>query len=826
MSGWHLADLVPGLYLAALALLLAAALRRWFDPVPRRVFGLFALFVLLLLAPVLFGGKVLLPVQILLHDPPFAHLPGPGYVGNRLHLDLVSQIAPALALVRRAFAAGCWPLWNAYAGPGMPLLGDPQSQALQPLVLAAFPLSLERAVAVTAALRVLLALVFTFLFLRRQGISTAPATAGAVAFGLGGFVLLWLGWPIANGAVFLPMLLYAMVLVEERGARRDSALLALAVAGVLLTGQPEVAVNDLLLAAAFGVTRLATRSRRRWGPVARWSLAGLIALGLAAPALAPAADYLPQSHRDTRIERRNAQVVKESPFAPWLPATREKSLLQLGQRLLPIAAPNAFGNQRFGPYWGYSIVNEDATAFAGCAALLAALLAALPTPWRFRQERFFLGVAGLCLVVLARPPGLAQLLAMTPLLGKSATYQHRVVLPLVFAVAVLAACTLERWRAGELPRGHRLRTIVLALALAALVAWAYLVVGAPSGQDLIRSVRLGSLALHLLVIAGAAALLLAAPWRLPGGAMAAFVALVALELLLIHGPANPGMPRRLYFPTLPPIAFLQEQLGRDGSGARFGAAGKVFFANVPAVYGLPDSRYTNPLKPYPVAVAMQPVLRSIREIGDVLAKPDHPLYRLLGMRFQMTAPDGKLPPPWRPVFRDPAAWVWEQPRSLPRLFLPASAEVRPSSRWSPPGMWARWMENNRDFGERSLVLDDSEDDRSWRAPAGDGSVLRVSPMKRKEPERLGADARLGAARLMASSVYQDGGWRLLVDGRPRPMSLTNGPFVGAWLPAGRHRVDLVYRPRTFLPACLLAALAAAAALLSWVPPPYLRSGRP
>src|SRR4029078_7802705 len=116
MSGWHFADLLPGLYLGVLGALLVAALGRWFDPVPRRVALVFAGLVVLLLSPALCGGKVLLPVQILLHHPPFDHLPPPGYTGNRLHLDLVAQITPALALVRRSLAAGTWPLWNSWSG--------------------------------------------------------------------------------------------------------------------------------------------------------------------------------------------------------------------------------------------------------------------------------------------------------------------------------------------------------------------------------------------------------------------------------------------------------------------------------------------------------------------------------------------------------------------------------------------------------------------------------------------------------------------------------------------------------------------------------------
>ncbi len=177
--------LLPGLYFALLAFLLDRALRRWWEPVPARIWGVFAVVLLILFGPALFLGKVLLPVDIL----PGVVMPENARAipqGNPLQLDLVTQIVPLQAAVRRQVRAGEWPLWNDLAGAGMPLLGDPQSQTFEPLVLLALPLPLAAAVGVTAGLRVMIALVFFFLLLRRQGLSEGAALFGSLAFGLGG----------------------------------------------------------------------------------------------------------------------------------------------------------------------------------------------------------------------------------------------------------------------------------------------------------------------------------------------------------------------------------------------------------------------------------------------------------------------------------------------------------------------------------------------------------------------------------------------------------------------------------------------------------------
>jgi hypothetical protein len=822
MNGWHLSDLIPGLYTALLALLLGRALRRWFDPLPGRVAAVFGIVLLALLGPVLVGGKILLPVEILTRTPPWRTLrPARPALANRLQLDLVSQITPALALTRREVKAGEWPLWNPLAGTGMPLLADPQSQPFQPLVVLAWPLSLPAAAGVMAALRVLAALVFLFLFLRRQGLGELPALAGSLAYGLGGFLLLWLGWPIANSAALLSLLLYALALTADRGERRDFLLLGLAVGSVLLAGQPETAVNDLLLAAVYALARLAERARvhrERLRLLAAWTLAGLLACGAVAPLLLPAAYYLPQTHRNTRIERRNQKLRRENPLDGWRTAPELRvRFTRIAQRLLPIAAPNAYGNNRFGPYWGDDNINEDAAAFAGGAALLAALLTLGPLfGWnrRQRQERLFLGIAAVCLVVIARPPGMIQLVAALPLLGKSATFQHRLVLPLLLATAYLAACTLERWRREGVRRGP---LAVAAAALLAVVAWAYLKAGVPKDPTALADLRHQWLAGQLAALAAAAVLL---GWRRPGRAPGAvqkllLLTLIAGELLWIHLPANPGMPRRFYWPTTPAVTFLEHHLKED-DGFRLIALGASFQPNGAALYGLSDGRYTNPLQPWNAAVVLRPLVDSPDQVNDLYYPLEHPLYGFLGARYGMVPEGVALPPPWRLAFVDRSAWVYERPAPQPRYFLPPEADRLPGY------PWPRWMANRQEYASAVILRGRSGVPEVWKPSQPAASKLEI--------ESLGAaHVRLRAAlaepRLLASSHYQDGGWKLLVDRRPHPTVVADGPFLAAWLPAGEHRLDFVYRPRTFLPACLLAALALVGGALWWVPRPKPASER-
>lgn len=794
-----LTALLPGLWVLALAALLAWVLHRWFDPVPARCWAAWGVVLAVLFGAVLFAGKVMLPLGYLTKVPPFTGLAGGEPPGNMLQSDLVLQITPWLVRVREAYAAGEWPLWNALSGAGEPLLANPQSQAFQPLAWLALPFPVAMGVGVIAALRVLLALVFTFLLLRRQGISDLPALAGSLAFGLSGFLQLSLGWPLAGSATFLPVLLYGIVLVDQRGARRDSLLLAFATASVLLVGHPETGLHVVALAAAFALSRLLARpAGQRLALVRSWTAAAAIGAALAAPVALPAAEYLPQSLRASILETRHARLLAGADAQALTPAggSRQRGMVA---RLVPNAAPHAFGNNRFGAYWGERNINEDAAGFASTAALLAALASVWPLAAgrRFPQERLMWGAALVCLVILARPPGLTQFFSLVPVVRESLSFHSRVSMLLDFTIAYAAACAWERWRRGE---AHVRRDVLTGAAVAALIAWAYLAHPGPA-PTVLTGLRYGSLALQLVSLA-AAVLLLAgrfSSWRAWG-----LATVVAAELLFFHAPANPPVTADLYYPETPPITFLHKRLG---PWYRMAGLGPALRPNFAGVYGFADPRSSNPTKPTEYLEAIQRINAFRIRATDGFTAPQDPLYGLLGVRFLMAPPREWLSAPYRLVSRRGGTWIHQNRQALPLLFLPASATA-----CAGPG-WSACTAGVRDFGEQAVLR---ELPRPWTAADPPASSLALGGIR---PAWLRARARLTEPRLLASSVYQDGNWKLLIDGKPAPTVFANGPFVAAWLAPGEAGIDLLYRPGSFVLGLVVAALGLFAAAVLWVPPP-------
>ena len=813
MASWQWSTPLPGLYVWAAALVLRGVFARWYPVPPWRVLIGFLLLVSAFLWPALFGGRVLLPLHLLTKAPPFERLELSEAPLNETQYDLVLEVAPNQYATRRFLAAGEWPLWNPAVGGGMPMLGDPQAHShwLQPLTAPALVVPLPQSFGAVAAFRILAALVFTFLLLRLLGCAGGPAFFGSVAYGFGGFLILWLGWPIANSAALLPFLLFTVALTAEKGSRQDWPLLCVAIFATLLAGHPETILYMFLLAASVCLGYLFRIERHRRRPLlARWLGTTALAFGCAAPALLPTAEYLPATHRHELVERRNDRLAEEDALSGWRTTeARREALTQVARRLGPAVAPNALGNSFVGRFWGEESTYLSATGFAGTLTLGLAIASVFARGVRFPLERGIAWVGlPLAFVILARPPGLIHLFASLPGLNQSASHHSRVTLLLGFFLALLASFSLERWRRGEESQRALIMGCIVAVAVVVLTYKRF----APADPTVLADLRRSSVALQSIAPLLGLVLLWCTgngAWRRPAGAV--LLSLVGFtEACYFGAPAVPALSRALFYPETGSLRFLQNHV----SANRVLGLGDVLRPNVPSLFGLPDPRISSPSKPWDYTLLVSEVSRSAREITDVFDRASHPLYRLLGVRYLLIRDEFPLEPHLKRVLHEDGLLVYEHPDPLPLLFLPESAETLGNG-------WLSWTAQNSDFRWRSIVEPSGTGERLWGNGRSGSSSLTLT---KSAPTRIVAQALLTEPRLLASSLYQDGNWHLLAEGRRVPTVRTNGVFAGGWLSAGKHRIELLYRPKSFVFGCLLAALALVMALTWWTAGPFTAQG--
>ncbi len=147
-----LTAILPGLWVLALAALLAWALRRWFDPVPARCWAAWGIVLAVLFGAVLFGGRVMLPLGYLTKVPPFTRLVRESRRATCSRATSCSRSPPGWCGCARPTAPGSGRSGTPSSGAGEPLLANPQSQAFQPLVWLALPFPVAPGFGVIAAL--------------------------------------------------------------------------------------------------------------------------------------------------------------------------------------------------------------------------------------------------------------------------------------------------------------------------------------------------------------------------------------------------------------------------------------------------------------------------------------------------------------------------------------------------------------------------------------------------------------------------------------------------------------------------------------------------
>jgi hypothetical protein len=97
----------------------------------------------------------------------------------------------------------------------------------------------------------------------------------------------------------------------------------------------------------------------------------------------------------------------------------------------------------------------------------------------------------------------------------------------------------------------------------------------------------------------------------------------------------------------------------------------------------------------------------------------------------------------------------------------------------------------------------------------EGTTRAASPvgetqLRERRPDRLVIDANLSAPGYVVAVEGFAPGWRARVDGVPTPVQLANAAFRAVAVGAGRHRVEMIYRPFWCLVGLGLSALTATA----------------
>ncbi len=712
----------------------------------------------LLLVPWLDGDVVPLPLGSVQSMVPGGEQVAP--VPHDLLNDTVLQLLPWEQEVRRAYQEGRLPLWSERLEGGSSPWVNPQAVVLAPLSSAARLLPIERSPLALLLLKLMVAIEGAWILGRTVGAGRSAALLAGLGFGLGGGMVGWALYPLAEVTAWLPWLVAGAIVVGRRPTPRAIVAVGVITATVLLSGHPETAFAGCLLAALAGLTL--RRVRRGWRrTLLPLGLAACLGAGLAAVQWLPFITYVPRTFKADFVENSHAEPRPAGP-------TRGLTYPGASWALVAPLHPSTFGRPYVDEHLGPGNWAATAPLYGGLVAL-AGLLGALARP--SRRVVPFLATVLVCLLLAIGFAPLLSLHGVVPLLA--ASNANRYLMAGSVAVAAVSALGLDRLLRGPSAEGwwRRLGLGLTGCLLVSLVLpWLRAVPWSP---------RIALCWLLLLMAATARRFTKAQR-------LVALLLVVGLDLgpwARAHIPRSPAS-------HWPRTTELVDQIRHraDPGSWRVVGQGRAAYPGVLPWLGLAELRPHNSIADARQVRGLMAVL-GFDPGQEYFARSrarDHPFLDFLNVRVvvQKTQQSGA----WGMELRD---------RALPRVFL---------------AQRSRWIEEEQIEG----ALESLSDARVVLHPAGAQGVTAgterqwaegtVRFVERWDGHAVVATSSPGPS-LLATSWPQPEGWTARVDGGElQSAQRINGAYAAFDLPPGDHRVELRFVPPGFVPGAVLSLL--------------------
>jgi hypothetical protein len=393
-----------------------------------------AVYNLVVFFPTAFLGRVLSPNDVFFNTDPWKLYRGGAGVQNSLLSDPPTSYFTLISLVKTHWAAFHW---NPYVGSGIPGFGSSAAAVLSPFVLLpALVLPLAWVYTGIVFLKLNLAFLFAYLWLREERLGKRGAAIGAILVaGAGVYSVRWL-WQITNATALYPALLW-LVARAFHGKRNSIALTTLVALAYALAGFPAAMAYGAYVAVAYALF-LMIRHRGGLKPAATLLTAGVLALMIAAPSLV---SFVQLVRRSGYLEIRAQTATAIFPLPHW------RSFLQ-PERLGNPALKSWLGDRTLGSMNNF----VESTVYVGVVGL--PLMIAALFRRRAKARWFWLAVL---LFVLACIFGYARFAGALPGFKYSPLTRLVLLLPLPAGyLAAAGASWLDRLgRAGVPPASRR-----------------------------------------------------------------------------------------------------------------------------------------------------------------------------------------------------------------------------------------------------------------------------------------------------------------------------------------------------------------------------------
>ena len=771
------------------------------------------------------SGSTVLPAANVFEHPFYRPYAPEGFTGppNSVLFDQSSCFYPLQHFATQSLRDLKLHLWNPHILLGMPTLGSAQAALLYPINLLGIFLPHLTIILIKSIFNLWCAGFFTYILMRRLGVKSIEAFLSAIAFMFGGFIVLWLGHPHSNAAIWLPAMILMAELIATSHHKRGfyASVSGFLIALSFLGGHMQTTFEITFAWSLYLIVRSFQIGGWQWLIKNLYVAVLSVVLGLSAAAvqIIPFLEWLERS-----------AILKDRSAAHFTPFFQDfwRYCLTLPTLIVPNLYNNPSQTSFYQSYLPWTNFNEISSGYVGIIPLVLGLFALSLSKHENKYARLFAGGAFVFLALALRLP-LIDWINQLPLFKLIAPGRYRLIF--VLGISVAAGLTLNSWLKNSynpmcwqklswilLLLGGIILAAVLSMGLV-LPAMEKPILAYGRGfveaeyvkstvrsrslsevlplvdriyQDLIKHFSIANWKLYFPGVVACLGGLWIIVWQRAWFGKTVFkygiVFLVLIDLLVFGMGYNPSIRPELVYPDTPPVRVLKQ----DNSLFRILPARMEWISNGPLAHGLSE------VGGYDLQTKYYHDFRNLIaesypfNLGDITMfaaqSANSRLMDLVNVKYIVTTKkmDDSFRRDIQPIWQENGIYIYKNYAAMPRAFMVSRARCLTDD---------AILKTLRDpsFDPAAEVL--------LSVPQGEGITMSTASsnkdhveMIKYEPERVQITVIAGDDRILVLSDAYYPGWHAYMDGTEIPIYRANYVMRAVSIAKGHHDIEFRYEP--------------------------------
>lgn len=198
----------------------------------------------------IFAHQIVAPMDLLLHYPGWSNTGFNISITNMERSDVIDSIIPQWNFAREALLRGIIPLWDPYTAGGTPNISLLSRSLFSPSFLVFLLFGGGLGFSLALLVKFVIGSVGVYKLCRTE-FGVGPSIFGGITFMMCGFNASWLMWSHVLTSIWIPWLLWGLILLNKEKTKFRFILVAIIVALLIFGGFPFVAFGGLLLGGLF-----------------------------------------------------------------------------------------------------------------------------------------------------------------------------------------------------------------------------------------------------------------------------------------------------------------------------------------------------------------------------------------------------------------------------------------------------------------------------------------------------------------------------------------------------------------------------------------------